>query len=741
MRTNSRRAGAVIAALAAAMLAGCGGGGGSSPPPPVIPDLSGVWAGAWQGSDPVLGLVTGTWEAELSGSGSTAAGSATLLGDVDCMDGVVEGGLDNLGFVSGTFLRAPCQLNRWTLTALDVDAGSAAGSWTQDGSGANGTLTGVRIAVPGGPRIRFVNPPGGVAGTIVTIVGEAFAAAGADNALTFAGGGAATLLASSPTTLVAVTPAGTSTGPVSLVTPTARALAPRAFETEVDTSAPALTGAAAVGGQPVSVAFSPDSRKAYVARRAGGGAGGVSLVSSVNDALITATTIATGSPESVVASPDGKRVYVAVAGNGIVALDAALIQPLHTIPLAFGGGALDNPQGLALTPDGRRLLVSDNQAGGSVRIVDVASRTVIATRAFAAGEIPLGIAVHPAGQRAYVAVADATLAGLDKVVAIDPLTGATLPGSFATGRRPIAVAVTPDGSNVFAANQLDQSVTRHQIASATTSTAPVGGAAPTGIAASPDGSRIYVSNRDDGSVSVLVAATGFEAARVDVAPGLAPTGIAIAPDGRKAYTADASSGTASTIGRSVTLSVARAGTGIGSVTSTPAGIVCGTTCQAAFEFGVEVVLTAIASNNSLFAGWSGDADCADGRVTMTANRSCIAIFTWLDPAPSAGFGGCFIATAAFGSDMAPEVARLRAFRDRHLLPNAAGRAFVRAYYAWSPPFADFIRERDGLRRIVRAGLWPVVHAIAHPMAAIGAGAAGLALFAVLALRRRRASAG
>lgn len=736
---KSLRSRAAALALGVATLAGCGGGG-SDGTAPAVPDLSGVWSGSWQGSDPALGLVTGTWEASIVRTDSGAAGTATLLGDVDCMDGAVVGAVDASGLVSGTYDRTPCQLNRWTLTAVNVAEGTATGSWTQDGSNASGTFSGTRIAVPGGPRIAFLNPPGGTAGAIVTIVGEAFATAAPDNLVAFSGGGAATLLASGPNTLVAVVPPATSTGPVSLDTPAGRALAPRAFETEVQTSAPVVTGAAPVGGEPAAATFSPDSRKAYVVRRAGASAGGVSLVNSSTDGVTIATGIATGSPESIVAGPDGKRVYVAVAGNGIVALDAALIQPLFTIPLAFGGGAIDNPQGLALTPDGRQLLVSDNRPGGSVRIVDVASRSVTATLALGSREIPLGVAVHPDGQRAYVAVADDTLSGLDKVVAFDPASGAPLPGGFAVGQRPIAVAVTPDGAHVFVSNQLDNTVTRYEVASGSSSAAPVGGLAPTGIAASPDGTSVYVANRDGGgSVSVMSVASGFESARIALDAGSGPIGIAIAPDGRKTYTANATSGTASAIGGAFALSIARAGTGIGTVTSVPAGIACGTACQASFEVGTVVELSAAASSESIFAGWSGDDDCSDGRVTMSRNVGCVANFASLDPAPSAGFGGCFIATAAYGSDMAPEVSRLRAFRDRYLLGNAAGRAFVRAYYTWSPPLADYIRPRENLRRIVRAGLWPVVWTIAHPAEALAGLLAAGAFALALVARRRRAT--
>ena len=50
-----------------------------------------------------------------------------------------------------------------------------------------------------------------------------------------------------------------------------------------------------------------------------------------------------------------------------------------------------------------------------------------------------------------------------------------------------------------------------------------------------------------------------------------------------------------------TLTVNRAGTGIGSVRSTPAGIDCGTSCQAQFVLGTNVSLTAIAESGSSFA--------------------------------------------------------------------------------------------------------------------------------------------
>ena len=75
---------------------------------------------------------------------------------------------------------------------------------------------------------------------------------------------------------------------------------------------------------------------------------------------------------------------------------------------------------------------------------------------------------------------------------------------------------------------------------------------------------------------------------------------------------------------------------------------------------------------------------------------------------SGGGGGCFIATAAYGSPMQPYVMILREFRDRFLLNNSVGKAFIDFYYKYSPPIADFIAQHANVRSIVRISLLPVV---------------------------------
>jgi len=87
----------------------------------------------------------------------------------------------------------------------------------------------------------------------------------------------------------------------------------------------------------------------------------------------------------------------------------------------------------------------------------------------------------------------------------------------------------------------------------------------------------------------------------------------------------------------------------------------------------------------------------------------------------AGGGGCFIATAAYGSNMDRHVTILTEFRDRHLVTNPIGRGIVDAYYTLSPPVASYLHKHPFACAVVRYALVPItgiayISLYIHPLA-------------------------
>ena len=152
----------------------------------------------------------------------------------------------------------------------------------------------------------------------------------------------------------------------------------------------------------------------------------------------------------------------------------------------------------------------------------------------------------------------------------------------------------------------------------------------------------YNLNNVPGSdtVSVLLGNGGgtFQPARTFATAGMNPVTVAVGDfngDGlQDLAVANFNSNTVSvlinnTVAALNTLTVNKAGTGSGSVTSSPPGIDCGATCSATYTSGTVVTLTATPASGSTFTGWSG-CDTVSGTtctVTMSAARSVTASFT------------------------------------------------------------------------------------------------------------------
>ena len=123
------------------------------------------------------------------------------------------------------------------------------------------------------------------------------------------------------------------------------------------------------------------------------------------------------------------------------------------------------------------------------------------------------------------------------------------------------------------------------------------------------------------------------------------------------------------------------------------------------EFTTELT-QGIHSNTATVTTLTFDPDLLTNQITTP-----LTVAVTPGAAPIGGEGdddGCFIATAAYGSSLAPEVDVLRQFRDQYLLPSTAGQLLVRAYYFLSPPVAEFISQQPALKAVIRVALWPLV---------------------------------
>jgi hypothetical protein len=104
------------------------------------------------------------------------------------------------------------------------------------------------------------------------------------------------------------------------------------------------------------------------------------------------------------------------------------------------------------------------------------------------------------------------------------------------------------------------------------------------------------------------------------------------------------------------------------------------------------------------------AACGDG--TVYQNGKCEVIKT---TSTSSEGGGCLIATATYGSELAPQVQQLRELRDNQLLQTESGTAFITTfndiYYSFSPIIADYERENPLFKEAVKLAITPMISSL------------------------------
>jgi YVTN family beta-propeller protein len=221
------------------------------------------------------------------------------------------------------------------------------------------------------------------------------------------------------------------------------------------------------------------------------GAGIMLAVSSVLDAQSGGGDVDYLSPVAVTASPDGKVLYVAAeTGNQVLVFDPAGQKVTASYPTP--GPAT----GVAVSPDGKQLLVTVGDVAGKVLLLEAAGGKVVKT--IDVGHTPVSPVFAPDGKTAYVCNR------FDDAIGVIDLGAGKQTGTIAAAREPVAMEITPDGTMLAVANLL-----------------------PTGAA---DGAYIAAT------VSLIDPAAGKEVAKVNLPNGsMSLRGLAISPDGKFAY--------------------------------------------------------------------------------------------------------------------------------------------------------------------------------------------------------------
>lgn len=252
-------------------------------------------------------------------------------------------------------------------------------------------------------------------------------------------------------------------------------------------------------------------------------------------------------PQEVAASPRGDVIYVSHWNSSeIVVIDPRQRVVLERIPVAC------SPSSIAILPSGSEALAVC-RTSGQVIVVDLEKRKQLAVLPVT---FPHSIVVSPEGRRAYV-----SRSMFSSYVDVINLGTFERSATITVGRSPQGLAISPDGTSLYVANNGGGTVSVVDTATnRVKNTIPVG-YNPRNIAVSPDGSLLYVTNYTSGTISVINTAASAVIHTVNV--GVHPHGVAVDSSSNAIYVSNYSSNTLSIIDTKTLQPVATVQTGIG----------------------------------------------------------------------------------------------------------------------------------------------------------------------------------
>jgi YVTN family beta-propeller protein len=174
-----------------------------------------------------------------------------------------------------------------------------------------------------------------------------------------------------------------------------------------------------------------------------------------------------------------------------------------------------------------------------VMVVDTASNSVVASIKTVGGAT-FAIAVTPDGKQVWAT----NMIAAGSVSVINTADNAVI-GNIQVDHTPLGLALTPDGKRAYVANSQSNTVSvidtkvRKVVATVQLGIAAIGAS---GVAISPDGNRLYVANFNSGEVSVIDTGNDVIVATIPVRRANPPVGapvegtpVVVSPDGKRAY--------------------------------------------------------------------------------------------------------------------------------------------------------------------------------------------------------------